>query len=133
VFGLDDFKRIVRMSRSFYNELCNHLCQVQLFFRDGVEVTNREKISTDAKILIALKYLAYGCSVNCFQDYFQIGESTVMSCVKKFTKEVCNSEFQSIYFGSITPADARRVEAMHHDRPFTVCLACSVLLLWYAK
>ncbi len=85
------------------------------FFRDGVAVTNREKISTDAKILIALKYLAYGCSVNCFRDYFQIGETTAMTCVKKFTKEVCNSEFWSIYFRTLTPADARRVEAMHHE------------------
>ena len=32
LFGLDDFKRIFWVSRSFYNELRNHLCHMQLFF-----------------------------------------------------------------------------------------------------
>jgi hypothetical protein len=47
----------------------------------------------DVKILIALKYLAYGVSVNAFRDYFQLGESTAMKCMKIFIKEISASPF----------------------------------------
>jgi hypothetical protein len=60
----------------------------------------REKISPDAKILIVLKYLSYDCSVNAFHDYFQLGESTAMMCVKKFIgilSILLHSEFRDVY------------------------------------
>jgi hypothetical protein len=66
---------------------------VQPFFWDGIDATKREKISSHAEILIGLKYLAYGTSVNDFRDYFQVGESTAMKCVKLLSKEVTNSPF----------------------------------------
>jgi hypothetical protein len=59
---------------------------VQPFFWCGFDATKREIVSTDAKILIALKYLAYGTTLNAFRDYFQVGESTAIKCVKLFTK-----------------------------------------------
>ncbi len=97
-FGIDDFKRIFRVSRANYDRLSNYLCATQPFFSDGFEITNRERISSDAKILISLKYLAYGCSVNAFRDYFQLGESTAMLCVKTFIKSISSSQFREKYF-----------------------------------
>jgi hypothetical protein len=85
-------------------------------FYDGFEITNRQRISTDAKILISLKYLAYGCSVNAFRDYFQLGESTAMVCVKKFIKSISNSEFCAKYFSFFTSVDAQKVEALHYEK-----------------
>jgi hypothetical protein len=114
-FGPDDFKRIFRVSRSNYDEIRNYLGSVQSFFKDGREVTNRLKISVDGKILMALKYLAYGCSVNAFRDYFQMGESTAMKCVKMFIKEMTKSSFRTKYFSAMTAADAKRVEACHKE------------------
>lgn len=112
-FGPDDFQRIFRVSRTTYDRLHNYLCEMQPFFRDGIDATKREKISSHAKILIGLKYLAYGTTVNAFRDYFQVGESTAMKCVKLLTKEVTNSPFRKEYFKSMTSSDARRVEAYH--------------------
>jgi hypothetical protein len=101
------------VSRHTYNQLRNYLCHVQPFFRPGFDATKREKVSTDAKLLIALKYLAYGTTVNAFRDYFQVGESTAMKCVKLFTKEITTSPFRQEYFRSMTQGDAKRVEALH--------------------
>jgi len=92
-FGPDDFKRMFRVSRATYDSIWNYLSGVQSFFRDGKQVTNRRKISGVGKVMMALKYLAYGCSVNAFWDYFQIGESTAMKCVKLFIKEMSKSPF----------------------------------------
>jgi len=112
-FGPDDFRRMFRVSRTNYDEIRRYLSGVNSFFRDGRQVTNQMKISTDGKILMALKYLAYGCSVNAFRDYFQIGESTAMKCVKVFIKEMCSSTFWQKFLGVMTPADARKVESLH--------------------
>jgi hypothetical protein len=68
---------------------------------------NCQRLSPDAKILISLKYLAYGCSVNALQDYFQLVESTTMVCVKKFIKIISNSEFRAKYFSFFNCADAQ--------------------------
>jgi len=70
----------------------------------------------DAKILISLKYLAYGCSVNAFRDYFQIGESTALLSVKKFTSCIANSIFQKKFFSFFTALDAKKVEALHYAK-----------------
>jgi hypothetical protein len=89
---------MLRVSRSSYEAIKSYLCEVNYFFRDGSDITGRKRVSTDAKILISVKYLAYGCSVNAFHDYFQLGEATAMLCVKKFTQSMANSEFQKAYF-----------------------------------
>jgi hypothetical protein len=54
--------------------------------------------------------------MNALRDYFQLGESTAMLCMKKFTQSMVNSEFQKAYFSFFTPSDARRVESMHHQK-----------------
>jgi hypothetical protein len=46
--------------------------------------------------MIALKYLAYGTSVNVFRDYFQVGEPTAMKCEKLLTREITPSPFCKI-------------------------------------
>jgi len=68
-FGTHIFKRIFCLSRSNYDRLHDYLCLVQPFFRNGIDATRREKISSHTEVLIALKYLAYGTIVNAFRDY----------------------------------------------------------------
>jgi len=107
-FSLEDFKRIFRISRHCYEEIRSYLCRTDSFFQAGYDAYKRQKVSADAKILITLKYLAYGCSINSFHDYFQMGESTAMMCVKKVTKLMSSSnEFCSRFLPAITPADAK--------------------------
>jgi len=46
-----------------------------------------------------------------------MGESTAMMCVKKVTKLMSSStEFRSRFLPAITPADAKRLEALHHKQ-----------------
>lgn len=68
---LKTLKRIFRVSRSTYDDLKNIVCAMDVFFRERLDAANRISISTDAKLLIALKYLAYGTSVNACCDYFK--------------------------------------------------------------
>jgi hypothetical protein len=49
-FGVEDFKRIFCISRTTYERIRQQLCNMDPFFRDGMDVTKREKNSADAKI-----------------------------------------------------------------------------------
>jgi hypothetical protein len=64
---------------------------------------------------MALKYLVYGCSINAYCGYFQMGESTAMKCVKIYIKEMSKSLFQKKYFNVMTPGVAKRVEEYHKE------------------
>ena len=84
------------------------------FFRDGADCCGAVSHSVDAKLLIALKYLAYGVSVNCFCDYFQMGETTALLCCEKFVRCLIRiDELRDKYLRTMTPANAKRVEKLH--------------------
>ena len=89
------------------------LCQSD---SDTYDARKRQSISIDAKIMISLKYTAYGTAINAFRDYFQMGESTSRLCLKHFdTGVLASDDIRIKYFQNMSPADAKRVEKMHHD------------------
>jgi hypothetical protein len=113
-FSLDDFKRMFRVSRVMYNEIRNILCAADPFFRDGFDATKKKKILVDAKIMIAIKVLAYGSCVNSFRDYYQLGQTTALLAVQHFTTIIaCSGNLRAKFLRSMSPSDAKRVEAMH--------------------
>jgi len=74
------------------------------------DVSGRFSTAPEAKVLIALKLLAFGCSPSAFQDYFQMGEGTAQQCMLRFGRVVSsNAGLQEIYGRSMTQNDARRV------------------------
>ena len=110
----DDFHRIFRITRLIYNRIKNLCMREDPFFRDGADCCGTVSHSVDAKLLIALKYLAYGVSVNCFRDYFQMGETTALLCCEKFVRCLIRiNELRDKYLRTMTPADAKRVEKLH--------------------
>ncbi len=116
-FSMDDFKRMFRMSRVMYNDIRNILCATDPFFRDGFDITGRKKISTDAKLMIAIKVLAYGSCANSFRDYYQLGDSTARLAVKHFTAGIASDHsLQETFLRSMSPSDAKRVESMHYEQ-----------------
>ena len=111
---VDDFKRIFRITRGAYDVVRNFLLRDDYFFRESFDCCGVKSISPDAKILIALKYLAYGVSVNAFRDYFQLGESTALLCCERFVRALVQiPELREKYLRTLTRTDAKRVEALH--------------------
>jgi hypothetical protein len=115
-FNQDDFMRMFRVSCQNYEKIRNILCQSDCFFSDTYDDRKRRSISIDAKIMISLKYMAYCTAINSFRDYFKMGESTSRLCLKHFVTGVLGSdEICNKYLWNMSPADAKRVEKMHHD------------------
>ena len=100
IFDDKQFQRMFRITKGVYNVIKNEAVQFSPFFSDTIrfDAVGKAPIATDAKILIALKYLAYGKSLNAFRDYFQMGERTALKCLHELIHVISQSELlKSIY------------------------------------
>jgi hypothetical protein len=107
---------------------------VQLIpFRDDFDAMKKKKISVDAKIMIAIKVLAYGSCVNSFRDYYQLGQTTALLAVQHYTTIIaCSVNLYAKFLRSMSPSDAKHVKAMHFHqhgvRDMAGSLDCSHVL-----
>jgi hypothetical protein len=92
LFNDRQFERIFRITRSIAQNLLQRCCSSSLFFWDGYNATKRQAICPKVKLLMALKCLAFGVSPVAFIDYFQMGESTGVLCLKSFFHLLCTDE-----------------------------------------
>jgi hypothetical protein len=96
-----------------YDQIRQLVCEHNSFFHDSIDCTLRRSICVDAKLLIALKYLAYGTAINAFGDYFQMRESTSRLCVTNFVTTLLRCRvLTEKYLRKMSPSDARRVEKL---------------------
>ena len=86
------FERVFRVTRSIADCLMNICGQAHPWFRSTTLVTGEQGIDPKAKLLIALKSIAYGVSPSAFLDYFQMGLTTAQHSVKLFSNIVANDD-----------------------------------------
>jgi len=68
--------------------------------------------------------LGYGISIDCIDEYLNIGESTSLQCLKKFAEGVI-AIFGEEYLRKLAQADVDRLLAVGNERSLTV-LQCSM-------
>lgn len=113
-FDDQQFQRVFRISKHVYNRVKEEIRGDPFFSIAERDATGQKTICIDAKLLIALKHLAYGCATNSWTDYFQMGESTARLCVERFCFCVStNSNLRSIFLRPYNKEDATRVSALH--------------------
>lgn len=116
IFNDQQFQRMFRISKSVYHTIKRELQSTNAFFSSEptANAVGLGAIGCDAKLLIALKGLAYGTSVNSFRDYYQMGESTANKSLHEFIKSISENELlNSIYLRGMTRTDAKRVCERH--------------------
>lgn len=108
------FERIFRVTKSIVELLIQVCGKADPFFTNIQDVTGRYNISPVAKVLVAIKQLAYGCSPSAFMDYFQMSKTSARRSLIKFSTIVSTKdELQSVYGRQMTRSDARRLSALH--------------------
>ncbi|XP_057774808.1 uncharacterized protein LOC130993788 [Salvia miltiorrhiza] len=85
VCGPHLFRRRFRTRRELLLRIVNVL-EIDHFFQQRPDAVGRFGFSPIQKYTAALRQLAYGTSADCCDEYLRIGESTVLSCLKKFCK-----------------------------------------------
>ncbi len=109
------FERIFRLTKSIVELLLIQICEkADPFFTNIQDVTGRYNISPVAKVLVAIKQLAYGCSPSASFDYIQMSENSARQSMIKFCIIVTSDDkLKSIYGRRMTRSDARRLSASH--------------------
>ncbi|KAI2495198.1 Ribosomal protein-like protein [Fragilaria crotonensis] len=114
VFNDRQFERIFRVTKTIMEYLIQICAKTDPFFTDIQDVSGRYSIAPVAKVLMALKLVAFGCSPSAFLDYFQMSESTARQCLLKFCRIISSdADLQSVYLRKMTRSDARRLSALH--------------------
>ncbi len=83
VFNDRQFERIFRLTKTIVEHPIRICAKTEPFFTDIQDVSGRYCIAPVAKVLMALKLLAYGCSPSGFLDYFQMSELTARHSLNK--------------------------------------------------
>lgn len=117
IFNDKQFERVFRVSRAIATRLLEVAGNADPFFRESTDALGRTPIAPTAKILIALKMLAYGTSGSAFVDYFQMGKTTAQLCYMSLVRVVSNpdGELSSVYLRNMTRSDARKASALHNE------------------
>jgi hypothetical protein len=115
LFDDRQFERIFCLTKSILVELLIQICgKADPFFTNLQDVTGRCNISPVAKVLVAIKQLAYGCSPSASIDYIQMSENSARQSMIKFCIIVTSDDkLQSIYGRRMTRSDARGLSASH--------------------
>jgi Plant transposon protein len=111
------FERVFRVTRGLAEELITICCNTHSFFRQAVnKVTGEKGIYPEAKILMALKQLAFGVSPRAFMDYFQMSDQSGRKCLELFCYVIANHpDLKAKYLRRMSKSDAMRVSAMHYQ------------------
>jgi Plant transposon protein len=122
------FERVFRVSQGIVEKIMQVAATTSDFFTrlQRNKCTGKEGIRPEAKVLIALKQLAFGVSGIAFADYFQMSDTTARKCMKDLCRIIATStELRDKYLRSPMRADARRLSAMH-EAEFGVagCIGC---------
>jgi hypothetical protein len=85
LFG-EQFERVFRISKQIFFQILDVCHDNDPFFTKRNLLNSEIGICPEAKLLIALKQCAFGVSPSAFLDYFQMGETTARTSLKKICK-----------------------------------------------
>ncbi|XP_057808839.1 protein ALP1-like [Salvia miltiorrhiza] len=114
VYGPQFFRRRFRISRSLFLRIVNAL-EVDPYFQQRPDACGRFDFSPIQKCTAAIRQLAYGTAADCCDEYLCIGETTGLTCLKKFCKAIIRI-FSGTYLRRPTTVDVQRLTAMHEAK-----------------
>lgn len=85
-----EFRLRYRVSRDVYERLRTRLLQYE-FFQDRSDCTGRQGATTDQKMTAAMRMLATGGSADSVVEYVRLGTSTILQCLKEFSRCVVSA------------------------------------------
>eukprot|EP00267_Zea_mays_P032569 XP_008665976.1 uncharacterized protein LOC103644568 [Zea mays] len=88
VYGDNLFRRRFRMSKVMFNDICEAVAAANRYLRLTHNAAGQAGFSTIQKVTAALRMLAYGGPADSLDEYFRMGESTIIETVNKFTRTI---------------------------------------------
>ncbi|XP_021805875.1 uncharacterized protein LOC110749960 [Prunus avium] len=83
-YPLVDFRRRFRMRRELFYRILNDVVAHEPYFTQKIDAWGRQSLSPEQKLTAVFRMLAYGCSADSTDEYYRLGESTSLECLRKF-------------------------------------------------
>ena len=126
------FRRRFRLSRPLFLRILHTLQQHNHYFVQRINAANTVGLSGEQKMTVALRMLAYSMSVDSLDEYFRIGETTTIECVKRFCQGVVEI-FGPEYLRSLNAANISRLLRKANQRGFPRMLGSLDCMHWAWK
>ncbi len=127
-FPGNEFREQFKVSRRQFEIIAQKLCSTNKWFIQGTDACGVKGASTEAKIMIALKAIAYGKTVNAERDYFQMSKSLARDSLNHFGRAI-REVFEEEYLRFPSSTDLKRIlrlhEYKHKVKGMLGCLDCS--------
>lgn len=116
LFNGREFKNMFRVSRTRFELLLQALAGSDTFFRsEAQDALGRVGASIEAKVMIALKSLAFGVAPEAFRDYFSMSSTLAKTSFNKLVHHL-PLLYQEEYLRGPTKDDIRRILILHAER-----------------
>lgn len=108
------FQQMFRISRTLFEKIAQRLANKSSFFIQGYDSRGVAGACPQAKFMIALKALAYGCTPFAFRDYFQMSRTLSRDSFDTFVSTF-REEYQEQYLRAPSQADLKRIRRLHES------------------
>jgi len=110
------FERIFRVTRGIFERVWQKVAAADNYFVHTPNPVDGKAIYPEAKVLMGLKQLAFGVSPIAFVDYFQMGETSGRSCLKRLAKALAHDkELRAKHLRKPSKADAKAISNLHEE------------------
>nr|XP_043625751.1 uncharacterized protein LOC122597186 [Erigeron canadensis] len=114
VFGVRDFRRRYRMSKRLFLRITNDLEESYPYFQQRMDVREKLGFMPIHKTISALRQLAYGCSVDLFDEHLEMSARTSRESLIYFCKCI-NEMYGPTYLRRPTSMDLERIYDVHEQ------------------
>nr|GEX87694.1 reverse transcriptase domain-containing protein [Tanacetum cinerariifolium] len=116
------FRRTYRISRKLFLDIVKDIESYTVdpfpkhfkFFTHRPDATGQMSMSVIMKCTSVIRQLAYGNTLDAFDEYFQMGEHTARNCLDNFNKCIIDL-YMSKYLRKPTLADVKKIYNAHEN------------------
>ncbi|XP_075499371.1 uncharacterized protein LOC142537762 [Primulina tabacum] len=111
------FEDVFECHEAFFFRIVEAVKNHDRYFIQRVDGLGRLGLSTNQKIIAAMRMLAYGTPADAADEYIKIGESTTIQCLQRFCRDIVEV-FAERYLRSPTSIDIDRLLHIGEKRGF---------------
>nr|XP_043626134.1 uncharacterized protein LOC122597623 [Erigeron canadensis] len=112
LFGVRDFRRRYRMSKRLFLRITNDLEERYPYFQQRMDARGKLGFMPIHKTTSALRQLAYGCSVDLFDEHLEMSARTSWESLIYFCKGI-NEMYGPTYLRRPTSINLERIYDVH--------------------
>lgn len=129
VFSAKMFRRRFRMRPELFRRIVNDIVNYERQFEQKFDCAGKPGPSPRSKVAVSLRILAYGCPADSLDEYFRMGERTIVYYFRLFCKTIVLM-YGGVYLRYPTEEDTERLLKKGREKGFPGMLGSIDCMHW---